>query len=35
MPFIVLLVVVASILATVFSAWRIVRRKAVEILRMS
>jgi hypothetical protein len=35
MPFIVALVVIASILGTLFSARRIVRRKAVEILRMS
>jgi len=35
MPFIVLLVVVASVLGTIFSARRIIKRKAVEILRMS
>lgn len=35
MPFIVVMVVLASILGTVFSARRIVKRKAVEILRMS
>lgn len=35
MPFIVILVVAASILGTVFSARRIIKRKAVEILRMS
>jgi ABC-type lipoprotein release transport system permease subunit len=35
MPAIVLLVTAASILGTVFSARRIVRRRAVEILRMS
>ncbi|MEM7343661.1 MAG: ABC transporter permease, partial [Chloroflexota bacterium] len=35
MPFIIVLVVFASILATMFSARRIIRRKAVEILRMS
>ena len=35
MPFIVIMVVLASILGTVFSARRIVKRKAVEILRMS
>ncbi len=35
MPFIVLLVTLASILGTIFSARRIVKRKAVEILRMS
>jgi hypothetical protein len=35
MPFIVIMVVLASILATVFSARRIIKRKAVEILRMS
>ena len=35
MPFIVLLVVIAAILGTVFSARRIIKRKAVEILRMS
>ncbi|MEM7334558.1 MAG: FtsX-like permease family protein [Chloroflexota bacterium] len=34
MPFIVILVVFASILGTAFSARRIVKRKAVEILRM-
>ncbi len=34
MPFIVILVVLASILGTAFSARRIVKRKAVEILRM-
>jgi putative ABC transport system permease protein len=34
MPFIVLLVVLASILGAAFSARRIVRRQAVEILRM-
>jgi putative ABC transport system permease protein len=35
MPFIVIMVTLASILGTVFSARRIVKRKAVEILRMS
>jgi ABC-type antimicrobial peptide transport system permease subunit len=35
MPFVVLVGTLASILATVFSARRIVKRKAVEILRMS
>jgi putative ABC transport system permease protein len=35
MPAIIVLVVAASVLATVFSARRIVKRKAVEILRMS
>ncbi len=35
MPFIVIMVTLASILGTLFSAGRIVRRKAVEILRMS
>ena len=35
MPFIVIMVALASILGTVFSARRIVKRKAVEILRMS
>jgi putative ABC transport system permease protein len=35
MPFVVLMGTLASILATVFSARRIVKRKAVEILRMS
>jgi ABC-type antimicrobial peptide transport system permease subunit len=35
MPFIVFMVTLASILGTVFSARRIVKRKAVEILRMS
>ena len=35
MPFIVVMVTLASILGTVFSARRIVKRKAVEILRMS
>jgi ABC-type antimicrobial peptide transport system permease subunit len=35
MPFIVIMVTIASILGTVFSARRIVKRKAVEILRMS
>lgn len=35
MPFIIILVVVASILGTVFSARRIIKHKAVEILRMS
>jgi len=34
-PFIVIMVTLASILGTVFSARRIVKRKAVEILRMS
>lgn len=34
MPFIVILVVIASVLGTTFSARRIVKRKAVEILRM-
>jgi ABC-type antimicrobial peptide transport system permease subunit len=34
MPFIVVLVVIASILGATFSARRIVKRKAVEILRM-
>ncbi len=34
MPFIVFLVVLASILGTVFSARRIIKRRAVEILRM-
>jgi ABC-type antimicrobial peptide transport system permease subunit len=35
MPFIVVMVTLASILGTVFSARRIVKRKAVEIMRMS
>jgi putative ABC transport system permease protein len=35
MPFIVIMVVLASILATIFSARRIIKRKAVEILRMT
>jgi putative ABC transport system permease protein len=35
MPFIVIMVVLASILGTIFSARRIIKRKAVEILRMS
>lgn len=35
MPFIIIMVVLASILGTVFSARRIIKRKAVEILRMS
>jgi putative ABC transport system permease protein len=35
LPFVVIMVVLASILGTVFSARRIVKRKAVEILRMS
>ncbi len=35
MPFIIILVVVASILATMFSARRIIKHKAVKILRMS
>ncbi len=35
MPFVVIMVVFASILGTTFSARRIVKRKAVEILRMS
>lgn len=35
MPFIVIVIALASILGTVFSARRIVKRKAVEILRMS
>ena len=35
MPFVIIMVVLASILGTVFSARRIVKRKAVEILRMS
>jgi ABC-type lipoprotein release transport system permease subunit len=35
MPFVVIMVTLASILGTVFSARRIVKRKAVEILRMS
>ena len=35
MPFIIIMVVLASILSTMFSARRIVKRKAVEILRMS
>jgi ABC-type lipoprotein release transport system permease subunit len=35
MPAIIVLVVAASVLGTVFSARRIVKRKAVEILRMS
>jgi ABC-type antimicrobial peptide transport system permease subunit len=35
MPFIIVMMVVASILGTVFSARRIIKRKAVEILRMS
>jgi ABC-type antimicrobial peptide transport system permease subunit len=35
MPFIVIMVVLASILGTVLSARRIIKRKAVEILRMS
>jgi putative ABC transport system permease protein len=35
MPFVVLMGTLASILGTVFSARRIVKRKAVEILRMS
>jgi ABC-type antimicrobial peptide transport system permease subunit len=34
-PFIIIMVVLASILGTIFSARRIVKRKAVEILRMS
>jgi ABC-type antimicrobial peptide transport system permease subunit len=34
-PFIIIMVVVASILGTVFSAQRMIKRKAVEILRMS
>jgi hypothetical protein len=35
MPFVVAMVTLASILGTVFSARRIVKRKAVEIMRMS
>lgn len=35
MPFVVIMVVLASIVGTTFSARRIVKRKAVEILRMS
>jgi len=35
MPFVVVMVTLASILGTVLSAWRIVKRKAIEILRMS
>lgn len=35
MPFIIVLVVVAAIVGTIFSARRIIRRKAIEILRMS
>jgi hypothetical protein len=35
MPFIVVMVTVAAVLGTVFSARRIIKRKAVEILRMS
>lgn len=35
MPFVVIMVTLASILGTIFSARRIVKRKAVEILRMS
>ncbi len=35
MPFVVIMVVLASILGTLFSARRIVKKKAVEILRMS
>ena len=35
MPFIVIMVVLAAILGAVFSARRIIKRKAVEILRMS
>jgi ABC-type antimicrobial peptide transport system permease subunit len=35
MPFIVIMVVLASIVGTIFSARRIIKRKAVEILRMS
>ena len=35
MPFIVIMVMLAAILGTVLSARRIVKRKAVEILRMS
>jgi ABC-type antimicrobial peptide transport system permease subunit len=35
MPFIIILVSLAAILGTVFSARRIIKRKAVEILRMS
>ena len=35
MPFVVIMVTLASILGTTFSARRIVKRKAVEILRMS
>ena len=35
MPFVIIMVVLASILGTAFSARRIVKRKAVEILRMS
>lgn len=34
-PFVVIMVTVASILGTIFSARRILKRKAVEILRMS
>ena len=34
MPFIVIMVVLASILGAAFSARRIVRRQAVDILRM-
>ncbi len=35
MPFVVVMVVLASLVGTIFSARRIVKRKAVEILRMS
>jgi ABC-type lipoprotein release transport system permease subunit len=35
MPFVVIMVTLASFLGTVFSARRIIKRKAVEILRMS
>jgi len=35
MPFIIITVTLAAILGTVFSARRIIKRKAVEILRMS
>jgi ABC-type antimicrobial peptide transport system permease subunit len=34
MPFVVLMVVLASIISAAFSSRRIVRKKAVEILRM-
>jgi putative ABC transport system permease protein len=35
MPFIIIMVTLAAVLGTVFSARRIIKRKAVEILRMS